>query len=1235
MKPHQFKDHSIDETANRFIEQFAINASSSAAKKFLDDFSKHIQSSAVSEAERSLAQSKLDALRQVYFIQFESSFRAMETGKEGLSPPSGLALTPDGNLVVSDDFNHRIQIYDMDHKLITQFGTKGKNPGELHYPRGIAIDPEGNIYVADSWNHRVQKFDRQGKYLFSFGSYGSELGQVNEPYDVHIDRLGNLIVVERYNHRVQTFRPDGASMGWIGTRGTLLEEKLAYLFETPANLLSSPVFEFPTSIASDSKDHFYIADSSNHRILKFNSEWKQLLSIGERGNGPGQFQYPQSVAVGPNDLLYISDLNNDRIQVFTSQGQFLFAFSDAAIPIKMPCLVLVNPQNRLYIGLTFNTQILSFDLPAGSEETIYNQQIFLRKNNFHNFFFQGVLHSESGNPEIAAKEYSKGTRILLEEQNLPADDLNMPILLCRSHDREPVDNKLLLRCLDLFDKQLQSIQQAILTAYKAWDVAATENVKKYILRDISLLEQKDESRVFDKEFYLAEKKDKTLFREIRLLFCDYKKISDSYAEYTRLLLQRLSTESDRKQCLENLRGRLERTCHQINSYLDAKEQNEETMIRIFSENSDNKGKWEEFRTKSTANNRIMSVIHHFHYELRTLLKTIKSATLAHPLDSCVRELLEGVFISPQNSTPLLRILLRNHERFYEVDTLLRDLMDTWIGRYPSPHPVVTLQTADIAPLTYDEEKLKTEDILQDMLIEGMPLKKTGDGLVCGDKTYRMAEGNRAEWVSLLETILKNQTSYEQKNAELYNQMDDLRQQRLNLDIQMRQIDARDKKAPIPIQKNIEIADFKIVLLTRMLKTLDINETSNIIRMLLCGALLACTQSEKDKALTQAVFTTIRNDRTNLDNKIKNLLIQRKAVSFEKGSTEKSLTQLDPNLNAGTLDQVLEMRKLTVNLQREIDRSEAALVRYFKIKNILSKLLDFIDEVGSPSLPKKEFLALQYTFGMGGPVTGKFFSPMGLAHTPEGNILMVDYACHQVCRFTAQGIYIDSFGSWGNFPGLFKFPSGVAVDSEGCIYVTDAHNLRVQKFSKEGNFILAIGTGGSPQERLGMSFSLSVDRQNNIWVVDSQNHRIQVYSAKGEYLRSIGQHGEKPENLSSPTGVLCLENGDVIVGDGSDYRLKRFDVQGKLIHALKDGRNVCDAVYFMASHPVHGIFAADSWMNRILQLDSELNIISVYPCGGRRGGQFGKLGGISIKGNTLVLANHDTYRIHVFELPDTK
>jgi sugar lactone lactonase YvrE len=91
-------------------------------------------------------------------ISFENSFRLSNETSEQLSPPSGFAFTPQGQLVLADDFNHRIQIYEND-QLVKSFGEKGKENGQFHYPKGIAVDEDGNIYVADSWNHRIHVFE--------------------------------------------------------------------------------------------------------------------------------------------------------------------------------------------------------------------------------------------------------------------------------------------------------------------------------------------------------------------------------------------------------------------------------------------------------------------------------------------------------------------------------------------------------------------------------------------------------------------------------------------------------------------------------------------------------------------------------------------------------------------------------------------------------------------------------------------------------------------------------------------------------------------------------------------------------------------------------------------------------------------------------------------------------------------------------------------------------------------
>lgn len=70
-------------------------------------------------------------MTSLFPVNFEAAFRTKEEVGEDFSPPSGLCLTSEGNILLTDDFNHRIQIYDSQFKLINSFGEKGKEPGQL------------------------------------------------------------------------------------------------------------------------------------------------------------------------------------------------------------------------------------------------------------------------------------------------------------------------------------------------------------------------------------------------------------------------------------------------------------------------------------------------------------------------------------------------------------------------------------------------------------------------------------------------------------------------------------------------------------------------------------------------------------------------------------------------------------------------------------------------------------------------------------------------------------------------------------------------------------------------------------------------------------------------------------------------------------------------------------------------------------------------------------------------
>ncbi|KPK92206.1 hypothetical protein AMJ80_06810 [bacterium SM23_31] len=74
----------------------------------------------------------------------------------------------DNNLYIADSENHRIVILDVDLNYITQFGTKGKGPGEFDEPSGVAFTSKGDFVITDFNNRRIHIFGKDYKYISHF-----------------------------------------------------------------------------------------------------------------------------------------------------------------------------------------------------------------------------------------------------------------------------------------------------------------------------------------------------------------------------------------------------------------------------------------------------------------------------------------------------------------------------------------------------------------------------------------------------------------------------------------------------------------------------------------------------------------------------------------------------------------------------------------------------------------------------------------------------------------------------------------------------------------------------------------------------------------------------------------------------------------------------------------------------------------------------------------------------------
>ena len=223
----------------------------------------------------------------------------------GPKKPSGVAVTDNGLVIVSERDGHCISILDKGGKKIKSIGSHGTEQGQLKNPEGVAISSNGTILVADFDNHRIQEFTMDGKCISCVGTRGNGPLQFNYPQGIAVNRTtGQVVVAEYLNHRVQVLNSNLTFSHMFGIKGS-----------------GQGQFECPYDITFDNEDFIYVADCDNHRIQKFTIEGQFVCSFGTKGSQPGQLYRPAGITIDDNELVYVN-CDDDYVSVFTTDGQY-------------------------------------------------------------------------------------------------------------------------------------------------------------------------------------------------------------------------------------------------------------------------------------------------------------------------------------------------------------------------------------------------------------------------------------------------------------------------------------------------------------------------------------------------------------------------------------------------------------------------------------------------------------------------------------------------------------------------------------------------------------------------------------------------------------------------------------------------------------------------------------------------------------------------------------------------
>jgi predicted membrane-bound mannosyltransferase/DNA-binding beta-propeller fold protein YncE len=241
------------------------------------------------------------------------------------------------------------------------FGRQGSLAGDLSSPKGLDVSMDGSIFVADTNNNRIQQFSPTGEVLNVWGTYASIIegqapgGTLNQPWDVAVSKAGFVYVADTFNHRIVKFSNSGQFIKMIG------------VFAQGANPDS---LWGPRGIAVDPLGNVLITDTGNKRVVVYDNDLNYITQFGSAGIELGQFDEPVGIAVSANGDVAVADTWNRRVQIFrpdesglvySSTGEFsVEAWFGQSLDNK-PYLTF-SPYGTIFLSDPEGARILEFTL---------------------------------------------------------------------------------------------------------------------------------------------------------------------------------------------------------------------------------------------------------------------------------------------------------------------------------------------------------------------------------------------------------------------------------------------------------------------------------------------------------------------------------------------------------------------------------------------------------------------------------------------------------------------------------------------------------------------------------------------------------------------------------------------------------------------------------------------------------------------------------------------------------
>lgn len=235
---------------------------------------------------RSLYQSGdwLDSLQELEEIQKQNSSDSLLSNRIEI-------LTME---IGRNDVSTKETIYFQSIKGEENRGFRFRNPVDT------VVDEVGNLYVLSFGTANLIAYNPNFEPIWlTQGGFARKMkGPVSMNY-YH----GNFLVADFPSDYLYIFNKKGSFLDRVGGTGSALNQ-----------------FRGPSGIARDDQGNLYVSDSGNHRILKWNKDYRPLFSFGT--SGKGKLETPTGI-LWKNNKIYVLEKIRPRIIIYDEEGNYL------------------------------------------------------------------------------------------------------------------------------------------------------------------------------------------------------------------------------------------------------------------------------------------------------------------------------------------------------------------------------------------------------------------------------------------------------------------------------------------------------------------------------------------------------------------------------------------------------------------------------------------------------------------------------------------------------------------------------------------------------------------------------------------------------------------------------------------------------------------------------------------------------------------------------------------------